>query len=214
MDQRKGSVYYKIIIFSVSSLFCVFLKYNWVCNSVWSSISLYMFQSPIVFLPLLCLLFPPRSILVSLTLQPFSPSSLPPGLRKHDVCFLITVRPMLLYGTRFDRRQSFVDQTGLVYVRGCEVQGMLDDKGRVIEEGILVFPSTCMINTHTPVTRDIHPRLDLCTIFPTSKSSEGVRLVTSTVLLEIQLMCILPLGGDLVWFSFHFFFFLWIALLC
>uniref|UniRef100_A0AAX7TCD2 Aquarius intron-binding spliceosomal factor n=1 Tax=Astatotilapia calliptera TaxID=8154 RepID=A0AAX7TCD2_ASTCA len=57
------------------------------------------------------------------------------GLRKHDVCFLITVRPMLLYGTRFDRRQSFVDQTGLVYVRGCEVQGMLDDKGRVIEEG-------------------------------------------------------------------------------
>lgn len=42
---------------------------------------------------------------------------------------------MLLYGTRFDRRQPFVDQTGLVYVRGCEVQGMLDDKGRVIEEG-------------------------------------------------------------------------------
>ncbi|KAM8833729.1 RNA helicase aquarius isoform 2-T3 [Synchiropus picturatus] len=57
------------------------------------------------------------------------------GLRKHDVCFLITVRPTLAYGTRFDRRQSFVDQTGLVYVRGCEVQGMLDEKGRVIEEG-------------------------------------------------------------------------------
>ncbi|CAB1331070.1 unnamed protein product [Coregonus sp. 'balchen'] len=29
----------------------------------------------------------------------------------------------------------FVEQTGLAYVRGCEVQGMLDDKGRVIEEG-------------------------------------------------------------------------------
>ncbi|XP_023807311.1 intron-binding protein aquarius isoform X2 [Oryzias latipes] len=57
------------------------------------------------------------------------------GLRKHDVCFLITVRPNLPYGTRFDRRQSFVEQTGLVYVRGCEVQGMLDEKGRVIEEG-------------------------------------------------------------------------------
>ncbi|MEQ2311069.1 hypothetical protein AMECASPLE_015812, partial [Ameca splendens] len=42
---------------------------------------------------------------------------------------------MLLYGTRFDRRQPFLDQTGLVYVRGCEVQGMLDEKGRVIEEG-------------------------------------------------------------------------------
>uniref|UniRef100_A0A6Q2XQ48 RNA helicase aquarius n=1 Tax=Esox lucius TaxID=8010 RepID=A0A6Q2XQ48_ESOLU len=57
------------------------------------------------------------------------------GLRKHDVCFLITVRPNLPYGTRFDRRQSFVEQMGLTYVRGCEVQGMLDDKGRVIEEG-------------------------------------------------------------------------------
>ncbi|XP_030641850.1 RNA helicase aquarius [Chanos chanos] len=57
------------------------------------------------------------------------------GLRKHDVCFLITVRPNLPYGTRFDRRQPFVEQAGLVYVRGCEVQGMLDDKGRVIEEG-------------------------------------------------------------------------------
>uniref|UniRef100_A0A8C2HN02 Aquarius intron-binding spliceosomal factor n=1 Tax=Cyprinus carpio TaxID=7962 RepID=A0A8C2HN02_CYPCA len=57
------------------------------------------------------------------------------GLRKHDVCFLITVRPNLLYSTPFDRRQLFVHQTGVVYVRGCEVQGMLDDKGRVIEEG-------------------------------------------------------------------------------
>lgn len=57
------------------------------------------------------------------------------GLRKHDVCFLVTVRPNLPYGTRFDRRQSFVEQAGLAYVRGCEVQGMLDDKGRVIEEG-------------------------------------------------------------------------------
>ncbi|XP_072555037.1 RNA helicase aquarius isoform X2 [Paramormyrops kingsleyae] len=57
------------------------------------------------------------------------------GLRKHDVCFLITVQPNLLYGTRFDRRQSLVEQAGLVYVRGCEVQGMLDDKGRVIEDG-------------------------------------------------------------------------------
>lgn len=60
-----------------------------------------------------------------------------PGLRKHDVCFLITVRPMQPYGTKFDRRQPFVEQTGLVYVRGCEIQGMLDEKGRVIEEGMI-----------------------------------------------------------------------------
>lgn len=64
--------------------------------------------------------------------------SCPAGLRKHDVCFLITVRPNLVYGTRFDRRQPFLEQTGVVYVRGCEVQGMLDEKGRVIEEGTLV----------------------------------------------------------------------------
>ncbi|XP_026939609.1 RNA helicase aquarius isoform X3 [Lagenorhynchus albirostris] len=57
------------------------------------------------------------------------------GLRKHDVCFLITVRPTKPYGTKFDRRRPFVEQVGLVYVRGCEVQGMLDDKGRVIEDG-------------------------------------------------------------------------------
>ncbi|XP_029454885.1 RNA helicase aquarius isoform X2 [Rhinatrema bivittatum] len=57
------------------------------------------------------------------------------GLRKHDVCFLITVRPTQLYGTKFDRKQPFLEQVGLVYVRGCEIQGMLDDKGRVIEEG-------------------------------------------------------------------------------
>uniref|UniRef100_A0A8C5R317 RNA helicase aquarius n=1 Tax=Leptobrachium leishanense TaxID=445787 RepID=A0A8C5R317_9ANUR len=57
------------------------------------------------------------------------------GLRKHDVCFLITLRPTLPYGTKIDRRQSITEQTGLMYVRGCEIQGMLDEKGRVIEEG-------------------------------------------------------------------------------
>uniref|UniRef100_A0A4W3HYW8 RNA helicase aquarius n=1 Tax=Callorhinchus milii TaxID=7868 RepID=A0A4W3HYW8_CALMI len=57
------------------------------------------------------------------------------ALRKHDVCFLITVRTVLAYGTKFDRKQPFATQTGLLYVRGCEIQGMLDEKGRVIEEG-------------------------------------------------------------------------------
>ncbi|XP_048393345.1 RNA helicase aquarius isoform X3 [Stegostoma tigrinum] len=57
------------------------------------------------------------------------------ALRKHDVCFLITVRPVLAYGTKFDRKQPFAEQYGLVFVRGCEIQGMLDEKGRVIEDG-------------------------------------------------------------------------------
>ncbi|KAK2508328.1 hypothetical protein MC885_011569, partial [Smutsia gigantea] len=63
------------------------------------------------------------------------------GLRKHDVCFLITVRPTKPYGTKFDRRRPFIEQIGLVYVRGCEIQGMLDDKGRVIEDGPEPRPS-------------------------------------------------------------------------
>lgn len=70
------------------------------------------------------------------------------GLRKHDVCFLITVRPTKPYGTKFDRRRPFIEQVGLVYVRGCEIQGMLDDKGRVIEDGmrIFIFESVCVHN--------------------------------------------------------------------
>lgn len=83
-------------------------------------------------------------------------SSFALGLRKHDVCFLITIRPNLLYGTRFDRRQPFVEQTGLVYVRGCEVQGMLDEKGRVIEEGKLLHASACMLCTHTHTIKRKH----------------------------------------------------------
>ncbi|XKL64533.1 hypothetical protein PGB90_004619 [Kerria lacca] len=57
------------------------------------------------------------------------------GLRKHDVCFLITVKPTLPIGTQLMYNQAFLEQTGLTYVRGCEVEGMLDKNGRVIEEG-------------------------------------------------------------------------------
>ena len=35
----------------------------------------------------------------------------------------------------FDWSKPFVAQAGVEYVRGCEVEGMLDEKGRVIEEG-------------------------------------------------------------------------------
>ncbi|UYV62253.1 AQR [Cordylochernes scorpioides] len=57
------------------------------------------------------------------------------NLRKHDVCFLITVRPTRNYGKRYDYKQPFIPQVGLTYVRGCEIEGMLDTNGRVIEEG-------------------------------------------------------------------------------
>lgn len=38
-------------------------------------------------------------------------------------------------GTRFDHRAPFLPQSGLVYVRGCEMEGMLDQNGRVVEDG-------------------------------------------------------------------------------
>ncbi|KAK7598066.1 hypothetical protein V9T40_006301 [Parthenolecanium corni] len=57
------------------------------------------------------------------------------NLRKHDVCFLITVKPTLPIGTQLTYNKAFLEQTGLAYVRGCEVEGMLDKNGRVIEEG-------------------------------------------------------------------------------
>ncbi|XP_058118487.1 RNA helicase aquarius [Anopheles ziemanni] len=58
------------------------------------------------------------------------------NLRKHDVCFLITVRPTRPIGTKYDYREHFVPQVGLVHVRGCEIEGMLDANGRVIEDGL------------------------------------------------------------------------------
>ncbi|RZF44564.1 hypothetical protein LSTR_LSTR001322 [Laodelphax striatellus] len=57
------------------------------------------------------------------------------NLRKHDVCFLITVKPNIPIGTKYDYRKPFLEQCGLVCVRGCEMEGMLDQNGRVIEEG-------------------------------------------------------------------------------
>ena len=63
------------------------------------------------------------------------------GIRKHDVCFLVTVRAQMGLQERFDWSKPFVPQVGLVYVRGCEVEGLLDDEGRVLEEGAEPKPS-------------------------------------------------------------------------
>ncbi|XP_033229420.1 RNA helicase aquarius isoform X2 [Belonocnema kinseyi] len=57
------------------------------------------------------------------------------NLRKHDVCFLITVKPKNPIGTKYSHKLPFVPQVGLSTVRGCEVEGMLDSNGRVIEDG-------------------------------------------------------------------------------
>ncbi len=56
-------------------------------------------------------------------------------LRKHDICFLITCKSSTKVGTAYDYRQPFIPQVGLTYVRGCEIEGMLNVDGRVIDEG-------------------------------------------------------------------------------
>ena len=56
-------------------------------------------------------------------------------MRKHDVAFLLTLRPTQPIGSHYEPDEPFVPQVGLVYVRGCEVEGMLDVDGRLIEEG-------------------------------------------------------------------------------
>ncbi len=53
------------------------------------------------------------------------------GLRKHDVCFLLTVRAKMSIDEGFDASAPFVSQVGLEYVRGCEMEGMLDEAGKV-----------------------------------------------------------------------------------
>ncbi|CAF3809884.1 unnamed protein product [Rotaria magnacalcarata] len=58
------------------------------------------------------------------------------NLRKHDICFLITCKSSTKVGTAYDYRQPFIPQVGLTYVRGCEIEGMLNIDGRVIEEGV------------------------------------------------------------------------------
>ncbi|XP_067939363.1 RNA helicase aquarius-like [Watersipora subatra] len=57
------------------------------------------------------------------------------SLRKHDVAFLISVNPSNTSSIRYNYKEPFIPQVGLTYVRGCEIEGMLDADGRVIEEG-------------------------------------------------------------------------------
>lgn len=56
------------------------------------------------------------------------------SLRKHDVCFLVCVRPTVPPGTAYKYKELFIPQVGLTYVRGCEIEGMLDPQGRIIDE--------------------------------------------------------------------------------
>lgn len=56
------------------------------------------------------------------------------NLRKHDVCFLVSCRSKQTAGGRFDVRKKFLDQIEVTSVRGCDVEGMLDADGQLLEE--------------------------------------------------------------------------------
>lgn len=62
------------------------------------------------------------------------------SLRKHDVCFLITLRPKLKNKSEFNLKEPFCDQVGLTYVRGCEIEGLLDTQGKIIDENATEKP--------------------------------------------------------------------------
>ena len=55
------------------------------------------------------------------------------------MAFLLTVRPQVPIGYQYKYSDDFVSQVGLVYVRGCEIEGLLDDQGKLIEEGQYLY---------------------------------------------------------------------------
>ena len=56
------------------------------------------------------------------------------ALRKHDVCFLISLKPTKMWGEKYDYTKPFLEEYSIQYIRGCEIEGLLDSNGRVIED--------------------------------------------------------------------------------
>jgi len=56
------------------------------------------------------------------------------SIRKHDIGFLVSLKPTNACEQRYDRKDSFLKQVGLVTVRGCEIEGLLNDDGKIINE--------------------------------------------------------------------------------
>ncbi|CAB3396592.1 unnamed protein product [Caenorhabditis bovis] len=56
------------------------------------------------------------------------------NLRKHDVCFLVSCRSKKSAGAKFDIRKKFSEQIDVTSVRGCDIEGLLDNDGLLIEE--------------------------------------------------------------------------------
>ncbi|XP_046849502.1 RNA helicase aquarius-like isoform X2 [Xenia sp. Carnegie-2017] len=57
------------------------------------------------------------------------------SIRKHDVIFLVCCRPAKVTAASLDPNQLFKEKYGIDYVRGAEIEGMLDEEGKIIEDG-------------------------------------------------------------------------------
>ncbi|KAL3310388.1 hypothetical protein Ciccas_011048 [Cichlidogyrus casuarinus] len=55
-------------------------------------------------------------------------------LRRHDPVFLLTIRPTRGRNAKHDPKESFPLQYGVVYVRGCEIEGVVDQEGKLIPD--------------------------------------------------------------------------------
>ncbi|KAL7673149.1 hypothetical protein ACOME3_008020 [Neoechinorhynchus agilis] len=56
------------------------------------------------------------------------------ALRKYDVCFLLSLNGR----TDGEVKDNFRDQFGVQWVRGCEVEGILDASGKLVEETVFL----------------------------------------------------------------------------
>nr|CDS32103.1 intron binding protein aquarius [Hymenolepis microstoma] len=57
------------------------------------------------------------------------------GIRRHDPLFLVTVQPKSHQRNwRYNPRQPFLSQIGILAVRGCEIEGQVDKAGKLIPD--------------------------------------------------------------------------------
>lgn len=56
------------------------------------------------------------------------------SLRRHDIGFLISVQATVLDPKDADPNAPFMKQFGITSIRGCEVEGILDEKGQLVQD--------------------------------------------------------------------------------
>eukprot|EP00116_Pleurobrachia_bachei_P008460 sb/3468722/ len=56
------------------------------------------------------------------------------SLRRHDVCFLLSIEALSTTPS-YSAKKPFLEQVRMRFIRGCEIEGYLDEEGRVVQEG-------------------------------------------------------------------------------